>query len=76
MRRRGLHLAQWTIRIRTLSPPNLLKSGEQIRIFILNSFLRATLCILSRFGTSVADPDPGSGIRCFFTLWTRDPDPG
>jgi hypothetical protein len=23
---------------------------------------------------SVADPDPGSGIRCFF--YPRDPDPG
>jgi hypothetical protein len=25
---------------------------------------------------SVADPDPGSGIRCFFTPRIRDPDPG
>jgi hypothetical protein len=26
--------------------------------------------------SSVADPDLGSGIRCFFDLWIRDPDPG
>jgi hypothetical protein len=24
--------------------------------------------------TSVADPDPGSGIRCLFDPWIRDPE--
>jgi hypothetical protein len=24
-------------------------------------------------GSSVADPDPGSGIGCFFDPWIRDP---
>jgi hypothetical protein len=24
--------------------------------------------------TSFADPDPGSGIRCLFDTWIRDPD--
>ncbi len=26
-----------------------------------------------RVSTSVADPDPGSGIRCLFDPWIRDP---
>jgi hypothetical protein len=27
---------------------------------------------LIRYATSVADPDPGSGIGCFFDPWIRD----
>jgi hypothetical protein len=28
------------------------------------------------FEVSVADPDPGSGIRCLFDPWIRDPGSG
>ena len=29
--------------------------------------------VLSFLSVSVADPDPGSGIGCFFDPWIRDP---
>jgi hypothetical protein len=30
--------------------------------------------VLRRVGYSIADPDPGYGIRCLFDPWIRDPE--
>jgi hypothetical protein len=45
------------------TPPAILLSNHMVRSEI---WIRYTM-------VSVADPDPGSGIRCLFNPWIRDP---
>jgi hypothetical protein len=46
------------------------------RIFLRNIYVRAKAKAFVVLVGSVADPDPGFGIRCLFDPWIRDPGSG
>jgi hypothetical protein len=46
-------------------------TGPKCRVTEASYLQRTSYMIIS---CSVADPDPGSGIRCLFDPWIRDPE--
>jgi hypothetical protein len=61
-------------------PSLLIAAGDSrrtfcfLRVFLRNIYVRAKAFVV--LVGSVAVPDPGSGIRCLFDPWIRDPGSG